>query len=145
MDIYTIGFTRRSAAEFFRALKGASIRRLVDIRISNSSQLAGFTKKDHLPFFLEELCGAEYLHEPLLAPTLELMVAVRRRGLPWQEYEAQFLRLLRSRRVEERISRDLFDVPTVLLCTEPTAERCHRRLVVEYLGRAWGDVTPHHL
>ncbi len=145
MDIYTIGFTQRSAADFFRALRGASIRRLVDIRISNSSQLAGFTRKDHLPFFLEELCGAEYLHEPRLAPTLELMVAVRKRRVTWPEYEQRFLRLLQSRRVDEQIGRDLFDVPTVLLCTEPTAERCHRRLVVEYLGRTWGDVTPHHL
>jgi uncharacterized protein (DUF488 family) len=145
VDIYTIGFTRKSAADFFGALRGAAIRRLVDIRISNASQLAGFTKKDHLPFFLEELCGAEYVHEPRLAPTLELMLAVRKRNVTWAEYEQRFLQLLHSRRVDRQIGRDLFDVPTVLLCTEPTAERCHRRLVVEYLGRAWGNVTPRHL
>ncbi len=147
MEVYTIGFAKRSAAAFFGALKHAGVRRLVDVRLNNTSQLAGFTKRDDLPFFLREICGAEYVHEPLLAPTRELLEGYRKaRGqAAWQEYERGFLRLLRTRLVESRIDRALFARPTVLLCSEPTAERSHRRLVVEYLQSTWGDIQAVHL
>jgi len=73
MEIYTIGFTKRTAAEFFGALKRAGIKRLLDVRLNNVFQLAGFTKRDDLPFFLKEICGAKYVHQPLLAPTQEML------------------------------------------------------------------------
>lgn len=145
MEIYTIGFTKRTAPSFFGALRDAGIKRLVDVRLSNSSQLAGFTKNDSLPFFLKEICDAEYLHEPLLAPTKEMLDAYKKRKGSWHEYERRFMTLMAERRVEELLSRDLFAVPTVLLCSETTAERCHRRLVCEYLAGKWGDVTAIHL
>ncbi len=145
MEVYTIGFAKKSAAAFFDALKQAGIARLVDIRLNNSSQLAGFTKRDDLPYFLREICGAEYRHEPLLAPTQELIDAYRKARGSWQDFERAFLDLMARRRVESAFSRDLFGVPTVLLCSEPTADRCHRRLVVDYLRRSWGDLTPVHL
>ena len=140
MQIHTIGFTRKSAEQFFEALKRAGIRRLVDIRLHNVSQLAGFSKRDDLAYFLRELCGCEYLHEPLLSPTQEIFDALKKQGGAWSDYEPKFLALMASRRVEERIAKSTFDVPTVLLCTEPTSEHCHRRLVVEYLDSRWGDV-----
>ncbi len=145
MEIYTIGFAKRSAPDFFGALRGAGIKRLLDVRLSNSSQLAGFTKRADLPFFLGEICGAAYLHEPLLAPTQELLDAYKKRKGSWQMYERAFMALMAERKIEERIRRDLFAVPTVLLCSETTAERCHRRLVCDYLNAAWGDVTAVHL
>jgi uncharacterized protein (DUF488 family) len=145
MDIYTIGFTHKSAQQFFASLRQAGIRRLVDVRLKNVSQLAGFTKKDDLAFFLKEICRAEYRHEPLLAPTEELLDDVKKGKESWLEYERKFLALLAERRIEEHIHRHLFEVPTVLLCSEATPERCHRRLIVEYLAGTWGDVKPVHL
>jgi uncharacterized protein (DUF488 family) len=145
MDIYTIGFTGRNAPQFFGALKDAGIKRLLDVRLHNSSQLAGFTKRGDLPYFLREICGAEYRHEPMLAPTQELLDAYRKQRGSWAEYERRFLALMAERRIEDALDRRLFELPTVLLCSETTAERCHRRLVCEYLARAWGDVTAIHV
>ena len=145
MEIYTIGFTKRSAADFFGALKSNGIRQLVDIRISNTSQLAGFAKKDDLAFFLTEICGAAYIHEPLLAPTPDLLTAYRKRLINWEAYAGEFLALMSERRIEQGIDRSLFADPTVLLCSEPTAVKCHRRLVVEYLAEKWGELEAVHL
>ena len=140
MEIYTIGFTKKTAAQFFGALREADIEQLIDVRLNNVSQLAGFTKRDDLEFFLGELCNASYLHEPMLAPTQPLLDSYKKRHLPWHEYEHKFTQLMADRRIEDRLDPELFGRRTVLLCSEPTAERCHRRLVVEYLDKAWGGV-----
>ena len=140
MEIYTIGFTKKTAAEFFESLKRHGIERLVDVRVNNTSQLAAFAKRDDLTYFLHELVGADYVHEPLLAPTKELLKAYRDGEVDWDTYEVAFMDLMAERRIEDEIPNKLFDRRTVLLCSEPTSERCHRRLVVEYLNHAWGDV-----
>lgn len=145
MEIYTIGFTKKTAAEFFGALKKAGIRRLLDIRLNNSSQLAGFTKRDDLRYFLREVCDADYVHEPELAPTEEILKAYQNKEISWDDYERCFRALLSERAVEGKIERSLFAVPTTLLCSEPTAEKCHRRLVAEYLREKWGDIEIKHL
>ena len=145
MEIYTIGFAKKSAEAFFGALRKAGIKRLVDIRLNNTSQLAGFTKRDDLKFFLKELCNAEYIHEPLLAPTPEILNSYKKKKISWQEYEKRFLDLLAERKIEEKIDRSLFNSPTVLLCSEPKADRCHRRLVLEYLQNNWGNLKIIHL
>jgi uncharacterized protein (DUF488 family) len=145
MEVFTIGFTKKTAEEFFGILKRNGVRRLVDVRLNNVSQLAGFTKRDDLEFFLREICGAEYVHEPLLAPTQELLDAYKKMKGSWAEYEPRFLALMAERKIEERIDRSLFHGPAVLLCSEPTAANCHRRLVVEYLQGKWGDLTAKHL
>lgn len=145
MEIHTIGFTQKSASRFFGLLREAGVRRLVDVRLNNVSQLAGFAKRDDLAFFLAEICDAEYVHEPLLAPTDDLLGAYRKRTIGWVEYEQGFLQLMDDRRIADRISPSLFDRPTVLLCSESTADQCHRRLVAEYLDRAWDGVSIHHL
>jgi len=145
VEIYTIGFTKRSAAGFFGALKASGIKQLIDVRLNNSSQLAGFTKRDDLPFLLWELCGATYSHEMVLTPTQEMLDAYKKSKGSWEEYERRFLALMAARRVEECISRGLFAVPTVLLCSEATPEHCHRRLVAEYLRDHWGAIEVIHL
>ncbi len=145
MEIYTIGFTRKSAAEFFGALRRAGIRRLVNVRLNNTSQLAGFAKRDDLAYFLDAICSAAYQHEPLLAPTAEILDAYKHKAISWEEYEGRFRALLAERQVEDRVDRRGFDAPTALLCSEPTAERCHRRLVAEHLAAHWGDVRIIHL
>jgi len=145
MNIFTIGFTKRTAADFFGTLRQAGVQRLLDVRLNNSSQLAGFTKAGDLPFFLKEICAAEYLHEPLLAPTQELLDAYKKAKGSWDEYERKFLLLMRERKIEENIDRQLFDVPTALLCSERTPEHCHRRLVLEYLQEKWSNLAIVHM
>jgi hypothetical protein len=115
------------------------------VRLNNSSRLAGFARRDDLPFFLEELCGAEYIHEPMLAPTRDMLDAYRKGREGWPEYERRFLGLMRERRVGEALDRNLFETPTVLLCSEASPERCHRRLVLEYLDREWDGIRAVHL
>src|SRR5436305_10132569 len=105
MTVYTIGFTRKSAAEFFGLLRGAGVRRLIDVRLNNLSQLAGFTKRDDLAFFVKELCGADYVHEPRLAPTQDMLDAYKKAKGDWAEYERQFLGLMAARKIETTLDR----------------------------------------
>ena len=145
MDIATIGFTRRTAEDFFGTLRRAGIRRLVDVRRHNTSQLAAFAKRDDLAFFLRELLDADYQEEPLLRPTEELLEAYRTRRIGWSDYEVAYRRLLEEREVHRALDRARFETPAALLCSEHSAVRCHRRLAVEHLAEHWGDVTPVHL
>ena len=145
MEIYTIGFTQTSAEHFFRRLADVAVTRLLDVRLNNSSQLAGFAKAQDLPYFLRELIGAEYKHEPVLAPTEALLDDYKKRKGSWEDYEERFMALMTKRSVETVLSPSDFDVRTALLCSEATAEHCHRRLVCEYLGRHWPDVRAVHL
>ncbi len=146
MEIYSIGFTKTTAESFFTRLSASGVRRLLDVRRNPSSQLSGFAKDRDLPYFLRELVGAEYEHEPLLAPSDEILAAYKRRGdMPWPEYERRFVALLREREVERRLDRDAFLTPTALLCSEATAEHCHRRLALEYLADRWGGLQITHL
>ena len=145
MEIYTIGCTRKTAEEFFELLRGAGIKRLVDVRLNNVSQLAGFAKRDDLRYFLRELCGADYVHLPILAPDDALLKGYRDKKVTWDEYVPRYQALMAERKVELVVERSLFDVPAVLLCSEPTAERCHRRLAADYLAVAWGGATIRHL
>ncbi len=145
MEVFTIGFAKRSAIEFFGALKRAGVRRVLDVRLNNSSQLAGYTKRSDLPFFLEEICGADYLHKPLLAPTQAILDDYKKNKGSWLTFQRRFRELMTERRVEEEIDPGVFSVPTSLLCSETTAEHCHRRLVLEYLQEKWGDLSIVHL
>jgi uncharacterized protein (DUF488 family) len=145
MEVYTTGFTKKTAEQFFESLRRVGIRRLLDVRLNNSSQLAAFSKRDDLAYFLREICHAEYVHEPLLAPEQTMLDAYKKQKGSWEEYERRFLALMRSRRIEERLDPALFAVPTVLLCSEATAEHCHRRLVLEYLQQQWGGIEIIHL
>lgn len=145
MEIYTIGFTQKRADQFFGLLVQHGIQRLLDVRLNNVSQLAGFSKRDDLAYFLREIVGAEYRHEPLLAPTQEMLDDLKKRRGSWDDYEQRFLALMEERKIEDELDPSLFDLPTTLLCSEATPENCHRRLVVEYLDRRWGGVNAVHL
>jgi uncharacterized protein (DUF488 family) len=145
MEIYTIGFTKKTAAQFFESLKRASIQQLLDVRLNNVSQLAGFSKRDDLKYFLKTICDVDYRHEPLLAPTQEMLDAYKKSNGSWEDYERQFLSLMSVRQIENRIDRDIFQRTTVLLCSEETAKHCHRRLVLEYLDSKWGNLEARHL
>jgi uncharacterized protein (DUF488 family) len=143
--LYTIGFTKSTAEHFFERLRQASIHRVIDIRLNNTSTLAGFTKRDDLPYFLREILGAEYVHEPLLAPTVEMLKAYQSKQLPWDAYAAQYLALIEERDVVQVLDRATFLGPTALLCSEATPDHCHRRLAAEHLAEAWDGLEIVHL
>ena len=145
MEIYSIGFTQKSASEYYGTLKAHGIERLLDVRLNNTSQLAAFAKQADLAYFLREICGAVYDHEPLLAPTKDILDAFKKHKGSWEIYETAFLALMQSRSIESALDREKFARKTVLLCSEATAEHCHRRLVLEYLQKHWEGVEIHHL
>ena len=145
MTIFTIGFTKKSAETFFTLLKDAGVKRLVDVRLNNVSQLAGFSKKDDLRFFTKEICHIDYVHVPALAPTADILDPYKKqKNGDWSLYERQFLALMASRRIEETVPREVLD-GACLLCSEETPEHCHRRLVAEYLKGKWPDVEICHI
>ena len=140
MKIFTIGFTKKSAETFFTLLASAGVKRLVDVRLKNDSQLAGFSKKEDLRYFAKSICGIDYVHVPTLAPTADILDAYKKHKGDWGLYEQQFLELMRSRRIEETVSPDILE-GGCLLCSEEKPDHCHRRLVAEYLKEKWGDLA----
>jgi uncharacterized protein (DUF488 family) len=144
MKVYTIGFTKTSAESFFTRLQKAGVKRVLDVRLNNVSQLAGFAKKNDLRYFLKAICGIEYAHRPELAPTQEMLDAYKKEGGQWADYEKRFLELMASRRIEQTVPRDAVD-GACLLCSEDRQHHCHRRLVAEYLKDKWGDLEIAHL
>ncbi len=140
MTLYTIGFTGKTAQEFFDALRETRAKHLLDIRLRNKSQLAGFTKKGNIEYFVERLTNLVYREMPLLAPEDEMFKQYRTDG-DWESFEASYLSLLDRREASEHVDRGLLADGAVLLCTEPTPEKCHRRLAAEYLIADTGAVT----
>lgn len=144
MEIATIGFTRSSARSFFERIKAFEARAVLDVRLHNTSQLAGFAKRDDLAYLVETICGAGYAEVPGLAPEAEMLTQYRSKELGWDGYAAAYLRLLEARGVASALDPAVFD-RGVLLCSEATPEHCHRRLAAEYLQGHWGNVTIRHL
>jgi uncharacterized protein (DUF488 family) len=144
IHVFTIGFTKKSAESFFTELRKSGVKRLIDVRLNNVSQLAGFAKKGDLRYFLHEICNIEYLHLPELAPTQTLFDDYKKKGGKWEVYEKNFLRLMSERCIEEKIPREILD-GSCLLCSEDKPHFCHRRLVAEYLKSKWGNVNITHL
>jgi uncharacterized protein (DUF488 family) len=146
MKLYTIGFAKKSAEEFFGLLRNNGVRRVVDIRLRPSGQLAGFARKEDLPYFLRDLAdGCEYIHLPILAPTKEILDGYRGGG-SWVDYERQFQALMDERGIPGGLDRGSFEsLPSCLLCSEATPAQCHRRLVAERLQAHWPGVEIIHL
>jgi uncharacterized protein (DUF488 family) len=144
MRVFTIGFTKKTARRLFELLRDSGAKRVVDVRLNNVSQLAGFAKKDDLAYFLETICGIEYVHLPVLAPTQEMLDEYKKQRGDWKTYETRFLELMKQRRIEETVSREVV-TDGCLLCSEDKPRHCHRRLVAEYLKQHWGDVDIAHL
>lgn len=144
MQLFTIGFTQKSAETFFTKLKKAGVRRLIDIRLNNQSQLSAFAKKDDLRYFLREIGEIDYVHLPKLAPTQDILDAYKKQKGSWETYERAFCNLMASRKIEEEFKPELFD-SACLLCSEHQPHHCHRRLVAEYLRDKWGGIEIEHL
>lgn len=144
IKVFTIGFTKKTAEEFFTILKKAGVKRVIDIRLNNVSQLAGFAKREDLRYFLRAIDGIDYLHRPDLAPTQQLLDAFKNNKGSWLDYERDFLELLSARKAEMNITPELLH-EGCLLCSEEKPLQCHRRLVAEYLRSKWGKMEIIHL
>ena len=144
IELFTIGFTQTTARDFFTSLKNAGVKRVVDVRLNNNSQLAGFSKKEDLAYFLKEIAGIEYVHLPDLAPTQDILDAYKKNKGDWEIYERAFLNLMTQREIEKRVQPDIFQ-HGCLLCSEHLPHHCHRRLVAEYLNAKWGGIKTKHL
>jgi len=141
--LYTIGFTQRSARDFFTTLQKNSIQTLIDIRINNTSQLAGFTKKDDLEYFLQELLSIRYIHDTMLAPTKELLKKVHKKEISFEDYAKEFMLLLQKRQVEKNYTIEKLN-NACLLCSEHSPQHCHRSLVARYF-QSFFDIQVRHL
>jgi uncharacterized protein (DUF488 family) len=144
VKVFTIGFTKTSAEGFFSRLQKAGVKKVLDVRLNNVSQLAGFAKKEDLRYFLKAIGDIEYTHEPLLAPTQAMLDAYKKNGGDWDDYEKHFLALMAERRIEQTVPRASLE-GACLLCSEDKPRHCHRRLVVEHLKQKWGDLDVQHL
>lgn len=145
MNIFTIGFTKKSAEKFFELLRSSGTKRIIDVRLNNVSQLAGFAKRDDLRYFAKEVCGVDYLHLPILAPTKEMLDEYKKNGGDWKNYEHRFIELMKERQIENKVNKTDID-SGCLLCSEDKPHNCHRRIVAEYFSRHWDeDIKVTHL
>lgn len=132
IKLYTIGFTEKSAQKFFELLEQHDVKKIIDIRISNNSQLSGFAKAQDLPFFARRVANIDYAHELNFAPTKELLSKYRKKEITWEEYTDAYLNLLEARDIKNMVDIEGLH-ECCLLCSEHTPDQCHRRLLAEYL------------
>lgn len=144
IQLFTIGFTKKNAEEFFGKMMEAGVKRVVDVRLNNTSQLAGFAKKDDLIYFLKKIGGIDYVHLPELAPTQEMLDEYKKNKGDWSVYESRFLELIAQREIEKTVPPEILE-HGCLLCSEDKPHQCHRRLVAEYLSGKWGTIATRHL
>jgi uncharacterized protein (DUF488 family) len=144
VNLFTIGFTQKSAETFFTTLKKAGVKRIIDTRLNNVSQLAGFAKRNDLQYFLKTISDIEYLHILDLAPTKDILDEYKKNKGDWSIYEQKFLHLIETRKIEKKVTPEQLD-GACLLCSEAKPHHCHRRLVAEYLNGKWGNVKICHL
>lgn len=137
--VSTIGFTQTSAKRFFERLEQAQTKKVLDVRLNNSSQLAGFAKGNDLSYFLTKISNIDYGTDLLLAPTQDILKAFKKEKGDWSVYEDKFLSLMAQRKIEEKLKPEMLE-GVCLLCSEATPHQCHRRLVCEYLNKKWGNI-----
>ena len=144
IDLFTIGFTKKTAQKFFDPLKKAGVKRVIDTRLNNVSQLAGFTKKSDLQYFLKTIADIDYVHLLDLAPTKDILDEYKKKKGDWATYEQKFVQLIANRQIEKKVSPEQID-NACLLCSEAKPHHCHRRLVAEYLNNKWENINICHL
>ena len=144
IDLFTIGFTNKSAENFFKLLTDSNVSILVDTRINNVSQLSGFAKGQDLAFFAKQIGNMKYQHKVDLAPTKELLDKYRKKEITWPQYEVEYLNLLDVRKIGDKVDIEKLH-KGCLLCSEHTPEKCHRRLLAEYLQARFTGIKIHHL
>jgi uncharacterized protein (DUF488 family) len=144
INLFTIGFTQKNAQQFFELLANAGVKRVIDTRLNNISQLAGFTKRADIAYFLKQIADIEYVHILDLAPTRDILDNYKKKKGDWQTYEKDFMELMNKRQIEQKVLPDILD-GGCLLCSEAKPHNCHRRLVADYLNTKLGNINICHL
>jgi uncharacterized protein (DUF488 family) len=144
ITLFTIGFTNKTAEIFFSLLEKHRVSRIVDTRINNTSQLSGFAKGHDLAFFARRVFDADYIHRIDFAPTKELLEKYRKKEINWAKYEHEYLNLLDMRNIKSHINIESLH-ENCLLCSEHLPDRCHRRLLAEYLRQVNPAINIVHL
>ncbi len=144
MNLFTIGFSKKNAKEFFDLLINNNIERLIDIRLNNKSQLAGFTKASDLQYFLKAIVNIEYLYMSIFAPTKELLNDYRKKKINWDQYKVEYLEILKNRNILKELDISIFN-NACLLCSEAIPDKCHRKLLAEFLTKHYPDIKIIHL
>lgn len=144
IQLFTIGFTQKSAEKFFELLLKNNVKRVIDTRLNNVSQLAGFTKKQDLSYFLKTIGGIKYEHNLDLAPTSDILNAYKKKEITWDTYEQKFRSLIEKRKIEAKLTPDLLQ-ESCFLCSEAKPHHCHRRIAAEYLSGKFTEVKIVHL
>ena len=144
INLYTIGFTKKSAQQFFETLINSGVKKIIDTRLNNVSQLAGFAKRKDLEYFLQKIGNIEYVHILDMAPTKDILDQYKKHKGDWQTYEKKFIQLIRDRQIEKQVSQEVLS-DSCLLCSEDKPHHCHRRLVAEYLSDNFEDISIKHL
>lgn len=139
INLFTIGFTQTTAENFFERLRNAGVRKVLDVRLKNTSQLSAFAKAGDLTYFLRSICDIEYAHHDILAPEARMLKDYKKDKGDWGIYEFNFRNLMRERKIENRLSPQIFD-GACLLCSEAKPHHCHRKIVCEYLNEKWGGI-----
>ena len=142
--LFTIGFTKKNAKEFFGLIKKNEISLLVDVRLNNQSQLAGFTKKNDLMYFLETICNCSYIHKSQWAPNEQILKDYKNKIITWNDYDKKYISLLEARNIEQYFSPEKYN-NSCLLCSEPEPTQCHRRLLAEFFQKKNPNITINHL
>lgn len=146
MIIFTIGFAQKSAEKFFQILKENNVECLIDVRLNNVSQLAGFTKSKDLQYFLKTIVDADYIYNIKYAPTKDILDDYKKNKITWLDYEVKYRKLIESRKIEQIFKNDIKNYNNVcLLCSEPLPQNCHRRLLAEYLKKHFIEIEVRHL
>ncbi len=140
--VCTIGFTGKTAEEFFALLRAEGVESVIDVRQNRGGQLSAFAKYPDLAYFLKQIAGMGYRHEPLLAPTVELRKKYRD-DKNWSAYESAFLALMKQRGVPKKLDTSAWPASVALLCTESGPEKCHRRLIADLLADRWRAIGDH--
>ena len=144
VKVFTIGYAGKSARKFFTILKQAGVKKVIDVRLYNTSQLAGFTRKQDIEYFLQAIVDAEYVYMPIMAPTKQLLNDYKKELIGWPQYESQFKAIIAQRQIQKHIILQDMDM-SCFLCSEAKPDNCHRRLVVEYMAEHWQNITIQHL
>ncbi|TJX12702.1 DUF488 domain-containing protein [Tissierella creatinini] len=139
--IYTIGFTKKTAERFFNILKENRIELVLDIRLNNTSQLAGFAKFPDIKYFLNQICGIEYIHDVRFSPSEETLKRYKKKAINWEQYISEFNITMNERNINKDIKENYsLDKNVCLLCSEVTSENCHRSLVSSRFKDIFGDI-----
>jgi len=140
IELYTIGFTKKNAQKFFNLLSSNKVEKIIDTRVNNTSQLSGYAKADDLKFFAKEIADISYFHNIDFAPTKELLSKYRKKEMSWDEYEIEYLNLLDIRKINKKVDIEKLH-QNCLLCSEHDVDKCHRRLLAEYLKEVNPNVS----